>query len=310
MKMLSGTIALIATTMLFAGCSGTVEKSSAGNANAPASNAPAAAKPSMPTADALLAIEKKSWEDWGKKDAKGIDGFLAAKFVGVSRTGATDREGTLKTWTEHKCELASASFSDAKVTPIADGVVMLTSKVTHDIKCEGKAEPSPVYESTLYVKEGETWKAAYYQEVNAADAKGESTPPQPRKEDLATSLSAPSAEIAALEKALWDTWKARDQKAFEPLLAANAFSHGRNGYSDRAQSLKNTFDPECKIDSYEFGPMKSMEIAKDVILVTYRATQKGTCGKDAIPGVVMATSINIKENGKWVNLYYMENPGV
>jgi hypothetical protein len=216
----------------------------------------------------------------------------------------------MKTWTDHKCEMDSVAFSDAKVTPITDGAVMLTSKVTHDIKCDGKPEPSPVYESTLYIKDGDSWKAAYYQEVDAADAKGQPAPAKPRTEDFATSMSAPSAEIAALEKTLWDAWKARDQKGFEALLAAKGFSNGRTGFKDRAGYVASAFDPGCKVESYELGPMKSMEIGKDAVLVTYRAAQKGACGKDAFPPIVWAASIDVRENGKWVNLYYMESPGV
>jgi hypothetical protein len=308
MKMLIGTIFLIATSILFAGCGGTVEKSSAVNANAPAANAPAPAKPAPPTSEALLAIEKKSWEDWNNKDSKGIDSFMAANFVTVGYSGASERPAALKSWTEHKCEMKDLKFTDENVTSLADGVALLTFKADADIKCDGVAGPNPVWASTLYVKEGEAWKAAYYQETPAEGSKGSYGPVQEKKDVPQGTAQAPAAEIAALENKLWETWKNRDDAGFSALVSDKYVGNGRNGRIDKAQLMKLAFDPACKIESYSLDAMKSISLSKDVVLVFYKGNQKGTCGKDAIPPVVMATSIHANEGGTWKNIYYMETP--
>jgi ketosteroid isomerase-like protein len=297
---------------LLGACAAPSENKPAGNTNAntKAANTGTAPAAAAPSADVLAAIEKKSWEDWAKRDKAGVEGFLAAKFVSVGNSGASDRAESVKGWTEHKCEMSDLSFSDQKVTDLGDGIYLFTYKATVSAKCDGKPNPSPVNASTVYAKEGDTWKAMYYQEVPAPDAKGEygspSTPVDKAKE--LASLAAAPEDIVAVEKKLWETWKSQDSKAFEEHLSAKFVGNGRMGFADRATYLKNAFDPPCKVESATPGPMKALELSKDLTLIVYRAAQKGTCGKDALPANVMSVSIYRRENGKPMATYYMENP--
>ncbi len=308
---------LIAAVGLITACNGVSENKPAANANANArnanvSNANAVTKAAAPTAQTLSAIEKKSWEDWGKRDSSGIDGFLASKFVGVGSGGASDRAASMKSWTEHKCEMKDLSFSDEKVTELADGIYLLTYKATQTTTCDGKPNPSPVNSSTVYVKEGDAWKAMYYQEVPATDAKGAYSPPSipVDKEKELASLSPAPDDIVAAEKKLWDTWKAQDRKAFEEHMSAKFVANGRVGFMEREAYLKGAFDPPCKVESASAGSMKAIEINKDLTMIIYRASQKGTCGTDKLPENVLSVSIYARENGKPMAIYYMENPTV
>ncbi len=306
---------LIAAVGLISACSGVSENKPAANANAGnanASNSNAVTKAAAPTAQTLSAIEKKSWEDWAKRDSSGIDGFLASKFVGVGSSGASDRAAAMKSWTDHKCEMKELTFSDERVTELAGGVYLLTYKATQTTTCDGKPNPSPVNSSTVYVKDGDAWKAMYYHEVPATDAKGEySSPSTPvdKEKELASLSSAPD-DIVAAEKKLWDTWKAQDRKGFEEHLSANFVGNSRAGYMDREAYLKSAFDSQCKVDNVAPGPMKAVEINKDLTMIIYRASQKGTCGTEKIPDNVISVSIYKRENGKPMAIYYMENPTV
>lgn len=304
-------IATISTAVLLATCGGTAENKPAGNATASnTTNANSAAKPAGPSKDALVAIEKKAWEDWAARNEKGIDGYMAKNFVSVGNNGASLRADTLKSWTTHKCEMKELAFSNEKVTEMGDGVAMLTFQAKADIKCDGKTGPDPMNVSVLYVKEGDAWKAMYYQEVPAADAKGEYAPPSTpvdKVKELA-SLSAPDEGIVTVEKKLWDTWKAQDRKGFEEGISAKFFANGRAGQMDREAYIKGAFDPPCKVESASAGSMKAMEINKDLTMIIYRASQKGTCGTDKLPENVMSVSIYGRENGKPMAMYYMENP--
>lgn len=316
MKMLIGCAVIAVTTSIITGCGGTIEKSTAGNADTKAanvnSNANTAAKSIAPSAQELSTIEKKSWEDWAKRDSSGIDGFLASKFVGVGSSGASDRAAAMKSWTEHKCEMKDLAFSDEKVTELADGVYLLTYKAAQTTNCDGKPNPSPVYSSTVYVKEGNAWKAMYYQEAPAMDAKGAySAPSTPvDKEKELASLSAAPDDIVAAEKKLWDTWKSQDRKGFEEHLGASFVGNGRGGHITREAYLKGAFDSQCKVDNVTVGPMKAMEINKDLTMIIYRASQKGSCGADKLPENVLSVAIYKRENGKPMAIYYMENPTV
>lgn len=282
------------------------------NANsANAANSASTAKTAAPTAEALMAIEKKAWEDWAARNAGGLETYMASKFVNVGYNGASDRTAAMKSWTEHKCEMKDLAFSDEKVHQLADGVALMTFKATADIKCDGKSGPDPTNVAVLYVKEGDAWKAMYYQEVPAADAKGEyaePTTPLDKEKELA-SLSAAPSDIADSEKKLWETWKAGDQKAFRALLADGIVGSGRSGTVVGADEYtKSAFDPSCKIESFSLSPMKSMEIAKDLTMIFYRASQKGACGETKLPENVMSVAIYKRENGAPKATYYMENP--
>lgn len=303
----------MSATLMLAGCGGAPSNKPAGNANASnaaAGNTNSAAKPAVPTKDELVAIEKKAWQDWAARKGEELEGYMASKFLNVGSNGATVRDDAMKSWTTHKCEMKDLAFSNEKVTPFGEGVAMLTFQAKWDMKCDGKAGPDTLNVSVLYANEGGKWKAMYYQETPAADAKGEYAPPSTPvdKEKELASLSAPDDEIVAAETKLWDSWKAQDRKGFEEYISAKFFANGRSGFMDREAYLKGAFDPPCKVESVSTGPMKAMEINKDLTMIIYRASQKGTCGTDKLPENVLSVSIYGKENGKPMAMYYMENP--
>lgn len=303
----------ILTALVLAGCGSGPDNKPAGNSNASnaaANNTNSAAKPAAPTKDELVAIEKKAWQDWAARKGEELEGYMASKFVNVGSNGATVREDAMKSWTSHKCEMKELAFSNEKVTQLGDGAAMLTFQAKWDLKCDGKAGPDTLNVSVLYVNEGGKWKAMYYQETPAVGAKGEYAPPSTPvdKEKELASLSAPEDDIVAAETKLWETWKAQDRKGFEEHISAKFFANGRVGHMDRDAYLKGAFDPPCKVESVSTGPMKAMEINKDLTMIIYRSTQKGSCGTDKLPENVLSVSIYGKENGKPMAMYYMENP--
>jgi len=314
---MNGRLCLFVTAFALAsltGCGGTpannnTAPSNAANANT--GNASTAAKMSAPTKEALIAIENKAWKDWAERNEKGLEGYMGSKFINVGYNGASDRAAAMKSWTSHKCEMKDMVFSEEAVTELADGIAMLTFKATGMITCDKVVGHSPLNVSVLYAKEGDTWKAMYYQETPAADSKGDygpATTPVDKAAELASLTSAPE-DIAATEKKLWETWKNRDEKAFREMITDNIVGNGRSGRVAGAEAyIKSSFDPTCKVESFTVGPMKAMEISKDLTMIIYRASQKGACGTDKLPENVMSVSIYKRENGKPKATYYMENP--
>ena len=307
----------IASLALLAGCTGTANNGTAGNANTGGADrananvaADDAANTGIPSKDELVAIEKKGWEYWGTKNAAGLETYMGPKFLNVGSNGPSDRAAAMKSWTGHSCELNGLDFSDVNVRDLSDGLALMIFKATATMTCRSAPGPSPLNVSVIYGKDGDTWKAMYYHEVPAIDAKGEygppSTPPDPANE-LASLQAAPEA-IASIEKKLFETWKAQDQKAFEEHISASFVGNGRAGRVSRGDYLKGAFGSDCKVDSYSTGPMRSMELAKDTTLIIYRASYKGTCGGQALPENVMAVSIYRTENGRPMVIYSMENP--
>lgn len=143
-------------------------KKDAPAANTSAANtatAPAAA-PAAPSAntDALVKLHQTGWEAFKAKDAKWFSEHLASNFSFVDPIGRvhTGRDTAVKIWTETmKCEgITKVSVDDGFATAISPTVEILTLKGTADGTCDGQKN-GPLYQSAVYVKEGDAWKLAF-----------------------------------------------------------------------------------------------------------------------------------------------------
>ncbi len=137
------------------------DKAAANSNAAPA--APAKPTPSANT-EALTKAHNAGWEAFKAKDAKYFEANLAAGFAFVDPIGgyhATKAEA-IKGWTETmKCEgITKVSFADTFSTALSPTVEILTGKGTADGTCDGQKN-GPLYQSAVYVKEGEAWKLAF-----------------------------------------------------------------------------------------------------------------------------------------------------
>lgn len=131
---------------------------------------PAAAKKEGPKADeakpdaateALLAVEKKTWEAWKNKDAKALEEVLAKDFAFVTGTGRMDHAAVIKSWaTENKCEVKSYWVGDAKSVSLSKDVSMMTFKGRGEGTCEGQPITTDWYVG-VYMKDGEVWRPAF-----------------------------------------------------------------------------------------------------------------------------------------------------
>jgi len=142
----------------------------ASNSNAAASNKAATSNSNANAApvdtaltDALMAQEKKGWEGWKAKDAKALDEVTAKDFAFVNAEGwaALSKADAMKMWTtDNPCTVSSVSLSDGKATSIGKDAAILVVKGTAVGTC-GDMKLEPLWGTTVFVKEGDTWKAAY-----------------------------------------------------------------------------------------------------------------------------------------------------
>ncbi|HUF03148.1 MAG TPA: nuclear transport factor 2 family protein [Aridibacter sp.] len=113
-------------------------------------------------AKTLLDIEKTLWEAFAKNDTKPFEERLAAEFVSLRPTGEADRAAELKSIGEHKCEVKSWSLSEEKATKVNDNFVILTYKGNQDGTCGDEALDKVIYTSTIFMKDGDTWKPVFH----------------------------------------------------------------------------------------------------------------------------------------------------
>ncbi|MBK7935027.1 MAG: nuclear transport factor 2 family protein [Pyrinomonadaceae bacterium] len=139
--------------------------------------APAAASPATPAAtsapakptpgpntDALVKAHTAGWEAFKAKDAKKFDEMLTANASIVDPLGnwISGKANVIKHWTETmKCEgITKVSVTEGFATAISPTVEILTLKGSADGTCDGQKNGA-LYQSAVYVKEGETWKLAF-----------------------------------------------------------------------------------------------------------------------------------------------------
>ena len=70
------------------------------------------------------------------------------------------------------CKVNSYSLEDTKSTWVDKDAVLLTYKASQDAVCASQKLPSAVWASSLWVKKGSEWKAAFHQETPVQNSMG------------------------------------------------------------------------------------------------------------------------------------------
>ncbi len=141
----------------------TATSPAAGNSNSASNSNSTASSTDAALTDALMAIEKKGWEGWKAKDAKALDEITAKDFVFVDPEGKATfgRADVMKMWTtDNPCTVSSVSLSDGKAVSITKDAAILVVKGTAVGTC-GDVKLEPLWNTSVFVKEGDTWKVAY-----------------------------------------------------------------------------------------------------------------------------------------------------
>jgi hypothetical protein len=85
---------------------------------------------------------------------------MPAESVNVSASGVTGTDQIVQNMGSGDCKVASYSLSDT-------GAAMMTYKANQDAVCRGEKIPKTVWASSLWMKQGGQWKAAFHQETPA-----------------------------------------------------------------------------------------------------------------------------------------------
>ncbi len=132
----------------------------------PAANTNTAEKPTAPAldpnVDAMLAAEKSGWEAWKARDAKKLEEFSAKSLAFIDLFGnytGTQAE-TVKVWTEGKCDIKSTSVTEASGSTLSPTVGILHFKGSGEGTCNDQ-KIMPLWGTSIYVKDGNTWKLAF-----------------------------------------------------------------------------------------------------------------------------------------------------
>jgi Domain of unknown function (DUF4440) len=113
--------------------------------------------------DALLAIEKNLWEAWREHDARKLEDLTAKdiSFINIFGTYFPTKADAMKDWTGPGCEIKSVGVTDAAGTMLSPTAEILTFNGAADGTCNGQKVGSVIWGTSVYVKEGDSWKWAF-----------------------------------------------------------------------------------------------------------------------------------------------------
>jgi ketosteroid isomerase-like protein len=306
----------IITAIVFAACNGGIIDNKATNGNANNTNAAkTTASAPAPTKEALMALETKASEAWKNKDGKFWEGFLADNFVGLGPDGKRyDKAALLKMMSGDKCEVKSYSFSDDQMIAAGADAAILTYKITADYKCPGQPSIPNSWGASVFVRSGDTWKAAYYNEMpipdpNAKPADAPKAPPAEKKtaaddkkaeteKDKPAAPPSDDALVAAVKKG-WEAWKNRDAKALGDVITKDfVLIDPMAKRYDHDGAVKSWTEQKCEIKSVSFADEIGTPITKDMGIVTLKGVADGTC--DGHPaGSLFGSYIMVKDGDTW-----------
>jgi Domain of unknown function (DUF4440) len=112
----------------------------------------------------LIALEKQSWEAWKKRDGKFFERFLADDHVEVGFGGVIGKAGVVAGVASPACLVEDYAVDHFSVTRFSATSALVTYHAAQNTRCGGAAVPSPVWAGSLYVKRGDRWLNAVYQQ--------------------------------------------------------------------------------------------------------------------------------------------------
>jgi len=123
----------------------------------------------------------------------------------------------------------------------------------------------------------------------------------------AQSKDAVEKTLQTKEQAGWQAWKDKDSKAFDDMIPEKSVNIvGGSMDSGKSNIMKSMVAANCAIAAFKLSDFAYMWLDKDTVLMTYKASQDGTCGGAKIPGNIIASSIWQKQGGKWVSPFHQE----
>jgi hypothetical protein len=114
----------------------------------------------------IISLEKQAAEAWKNKNGSFFQTFLSEDTSVLGSMGLIDSKSQIvSAISGANCEVKSYSLSNFRVAMLTKDTAVLTYKAIQDVTCDGKPEPAEVWSSSVYVKRGGKWLAAFHQET-------------------------------------------------------------------------------------------------------------------------------------------------
>ena len=288
-----------AAALVLTACDGSGPANHANDANMAAK-----APPVAPAVDALVALEKSAYDAWKSKDATFWDTFLSNRFVGYGSSGKLDKASATREYTGADCEIKSYAISDEQMKPLGNEVALLTHRTTVDGTCGGQKFPPSSWAASVYVLDGDRWKAAFHAEAPIVDPTA--VKPVGREnasDEVGTEPAARDAGTDAMlevEKDVWEAWRAHDANRIEGLTASDiSFINIFGTYlATKADALKDWSGTGCDVKSVSVTDAAGTMLSPTVGILTFNGAADGTCYGQKV-GPIWGTSVYVRDGDTW-----------
>jgi hypothetical protein len=312
------------TAFLFTGCqpaANTSDSPTNVNANSNA-NSNRAATSGAPTMAALVSLEKNAFEAWKNDDDNYWKTFVSDRFEAIQPHGKIHKADVIKYFESKECKVKSYTMSDEQMKQLGNDAALLTYKATADATCKGVKQPDSTLAATIFVREGDQWRAIYHAESVIQDPNNPSQPmpPPPAKPAdkpatnaspavvaspvAAASPNAATEALLALEKKGWDGWKNKDNKIFEEWASSYIVVAMFTKWADLATTEKMIAEQPCGAKSVTLTEPSAVSLGPEHTLLLYLATIDGKCQGQAIPPQYGATIFE-NQGGTWKAVFNM-----
>lgn len=114
----------------------------------------------------VIAMEKRSWQEWKDKNSAWFQTNLTEDFMSVHNSGVENRGQVVKS-IGADCDVKSFSLDDLKFVMLDKDAALLNYRAKQDAVCSGTKIPANVIVAVVYVRRGGKWMQALYTETPA-----------------------------------------------------------------------------------------------------------------------------------------------
>jgi uncharacterized protein DUF4440 len=270
-----------------------------------------------PAIDALLALDKQATEAYFKSDTKFFESLLSEKFVMRQGGQRLDKAAMLKMIAGNKCDVITWNLDEPWLAKIDPDTYVLSYRSTCDGTCtaaDGKPAkiPSPTRAATIWVRNGSKWLAAFHGEnpiIDPKDSPKSAVPPAQIKKTEIKLGDLSTDGLVAVEKSVWEAWKAHDAQRLEDLTSGDLsfIDIFGNSYGNKADTIKAWAGAICEVKSVDVTDGVATALSPTVKLLMHIGTADGTCYGEKVPPV-HGNSVYVKDGEAWKLAFTMNMP--
>jgi hypothetical protein len=252
------------------------------------------------TKAALVTLEKSAYDAWKSKDAKYWDLFLSDRFVGWG-SSRLDKASATKEYTGADCDIKSYALSDEEISPLGENAALITHKTAVDGTCGGQKIPPMHWAASVYVRDGDKWKAIFHAESAVVDPKATVAIPEHKQSPAnPTARDSQTDAILSVERDVWEAWREHDAKKIADLTVRNiSFINIFGAYlATKADALKNWSGAGCDVKRVTLTDAAATMLSPEVGILTFKAAADGTCFGQRV-GPIWGSSIYVKYGDAW-----------